>query len=270
LALTTALILRDSLKALGAEVFLTREKGNYSAMGMHFDEWVQTELVDTLLRKGYSLKQIDKKIGASSRKKLYKEHFLDMDLDARAARINYFNPHFTVVIHFNADVENTGWFQPTVRNYSMAFVPGSYIGGELSNSTERFDFIRTLLTDHMQQSALLSKFVMDEFENHLGVMSVSKYGKKPFYLTNYSIEVEKGVYARNLRLCRLLNTPLCYGESLLQDNIHELEALSKNDLKNGIIAPRIIQVAEAYLYGIKRYAEVLKQQQQGKGFLNRP
>lgn len=261
LTLTTSLILRDSLEKLGAEVMLTREKGNFSALGISFDEWLQTELVDTLMREGYSISSIDRRIANSSYRTLYRRYFLDQDLDARADKINYFNPHFTVVVHFNADVENAGWYKPSPRNYSMVFVPGSYLAGELSNTVERFDFLRTLLTDHMQESALLSRFVMEEFETTLGVPAVSDYPNKPFYLTKRSMEVDRGVYARNLRLCRLLNTPVCYGESLLQDNQKELMALSKNDLENGVIAPRLITVAQAYLNGIKQYVKVLKRRQ---------
>jgi len=142
----------------------------------------------------------------------------------------------------------------------MIFVPGSYLAGELSTPIERFDFLRTLLTDHMQESTLLSSFIMDEFESRLKVPAISDY-QAPRYLTQNSKKVKKGIYARNLRLCRLLNTPVCYGESLLQDNKQELLWLSENDLKNGIIAPRLITVANAYLVGIKKYVEVLKQRQ---------
>lgn len=260
LTLSTALILRDSLETLGAEVMLTRDQGDYSALDMSFEEWMHTELVDTLLKAGYSLAQTERKIKRSSKRYLYERYFLDDDLDARAEKINYFKPHFTVVIHFNADVTNTGWFQPTKQNYSMIFVPGSYLSGELSTPIERFDFIRTLLTDHLQESTLLSSFVMEEFENSLKVPAISDY-RAPKYLTQNSKKVQKGIYARNLRLCRLLNTPVCYGESLLQDNKQELLALSQNDLKNGITAPRLVAVAQAYLEGIKNYVLLLKSRQ---------
>lgn len=260
LTLSTALVLRDSLEELGAEVMLSRDKGDFSAMGMSFEEWIHTELVDTLLRAGYTLDQTERKIKHTSKRRLYERYFLDDDLDARAEKINYFKPHFTVVIHFNADVNNTGWHTPTKRNYSMIFVPGSYLANELSTSIERFDFIRTLLTDHMQESTLLSQFVMKEFEERLKVDAVSDY-RAPKYLTQNSKKVTRGIYARNLRLCRLLNTPVCYGESLLQDNRTEMLALSENDLRNGKIAPRLITVANSYLEGIKQYVKLLKQRQ---------
>ncbi|MGB0522126.1 MAG: N-acetylmuramoyl-L-alanine amidase [Flammeovirgaceae bacterium] len=263
LTLTTALVLQDSLERLGATVMLSRDKADYSALGMSFDEWMHTELIDTLLRIGYTLEQTERKIRNTSKRRLYERYFLDEDLDARAEKINYFKPHFTVVIHFNADVNNIGWHTPTQKNYSMVFVPGSYLANELSTSTERFDFIRTLLTDHMQESTLLSQFVQNEFETQLKVPAVSDY-RAPKYISQFSKKVTKGVYARNLRLCRLLNTPVCYGESLLQDNKQEVLALSVNDFKAGIIAPRLVEVANAYLVGIKKYVALLKHRQQYK------
>ena len=260
LTLSTAIVLRDSLVKLGAEVMLTRDKPNFSAMDMSFDEWKQTELLDTLLRQGIPFAKAEDIAAHGSEQHLYKKYFLDADLDARAAKINYFKPNFTVIIHYNADVLNKNWVAPTHRNYSMIFVPGSYLSDEMNTSTERFDFLRTLLTDHLQESTLLSSFVMQGFESGLNVPAIKDY-QAPYYIEKYSMKVQDGIYARNLRLCRLLNTPVCYGESLLQDNKKELLALSKNDFRNGVTAKRIVQVADAYLYGIKRYVALLKQRQ---------
>jgi hypothetical protein len=72
------------------------------------------------------------------------------------------------------------------------------------------------------------------------------------------MKVKEGIYARNLRLCRLLNTPVCYGEPLLQDNCFELVALSQHNEKTKTISPRVIEVANAYFQGIMKYAEYLK------------
>ncbi len=223
LTLSTALVLRDSLERLGAEVMLTREKPNFSALDMSYEEWKQTELLDTLIRKGYELERAERIVKYTSPTYIYRKYFLDADLDARAEKINYFKPNFTIVIHFNADAENENHLKPTKRNYSMVFVPGSYLAGEMSSKVERFDFLRTLLTDHLQESTQLSEYVMEAFENDLKVPAVRNY-QAPAYLTKLSMKVQSGVYARNLRLNRLLNTPVCYGESLLQDNLWEAKA----------------------------------------------
>lgn len=257
LTLSTAFVLRDSLERLGAEVMLTREKPNFSALDMSYEEWKQTELLDTLIRKGYALERAESIIKYTSPTYIYRKYFLDSDLDARADKINYFKPNFTIVIHFNADADSENFSKPSKRNYSMVFVPGSYLAGETRTEVERFDFLRTLLTDHLQESTKLSEYVMDAFEEELKVPAVRNY-QAPAYLTNLSMKVQSGVYARNLRLNRLLNTPVCYGESLLQDNILEAKALKLNDLQNGIIAPRVVEVANAYLSGIKKYVEKLK------------
>ena len=259
LTLTVALMLRDSLIKQGAEVFLSRDKGNLSAIGKTFDQWITSDLRKILKSKGLTKAQIDYKIRNTSKGRFYQKYFLDRDLDARAEKINYFKPHFTIVIHFNADSKNIGWKKPTHRNYSMTFVPGAYLKYEMSTKLERFDFVRTLLTEHMQESTRLSSYVMDEFERKLDVPRVSRL-EEPNYLKYLSKKVKEGIYARNLRLCRLLNTPICYGESLLQDNEKELLALSKNDFRKGIIAPRLINVTNAYYVGIMRYVIDRKKQ----------
>ena len=71
-------------------------------------------------------------------------------------------------------------------------------------------------------------------------------------ISGASIFVEKGVYARNLGLCRLINSPIAYGESMYQDCETELTQLHNNN-ENNKPAKRVEQVADAYYKGILRY-----------------
>jgi hypothetical protein len=66
---------------------------------------------------------------------------------------------------------------------------------------------------------------------------------------------QPGIYCRNLALTRLIHGPLCYGETLLQDNPDEAKRLAQKDFDfNGIKLPsRIIEVAHAYINGICEY-----------------
>lgn len=255
LNLATALVLRDSLRKQGAEVLLTRSKGNISPIGLTWEQWCDQRLADAMRAKGKSAQEI-----AHAKKKafpahLYRDYFLSEDLEARAAMINYFKPDLTIVIHYNADELNHGWKQPSKRNFAMLFVPGSYMKREMLTVRDRFDFLRTLVSDHTQESASLSRYVMDEMKTRLQIEPVTPQDE-PRYLTNTSIKLTPGVYARNLRLCRLLNNPLCYGEPLLQDNEEELEALSETDLKAGVYGKRVIQIANCYYRGILKYAKL--------------
>ncbi|PWJ41983.1 N-acetylmuramoyl-L-alanine amidase family protein [Sediminitomix flava] len=254
LNLATAKVLKDSLSKYGAEVYLTREIPNTSAEGFTYEDWKKSHLRKKMQADGLSSPQIDKKIKISYPSQIYREYFLRGDLEARANNINYFNPDVVVVIHYNADEKNQGWSKPSQRNFGMVFVPGSYLKKELETPRDRYDFLRNLVSDHTQESAKLSKHIMENLEEHIQVPAVDDT-TEPNYLKSVAIRLSPGVYARNLRLCRLLNAPLCYGEPLLQDNEKELEALSKIDLSKGIIPNRIVEVANSYFFGILKYIE---------------
>ncbi len=257
LALSTAFVLRDSLLKYGAEVMLTRTQGNQTAFGKSYQQWLETDFRLILKRKGYTPTQINNQIKTLNRSVSLYSYFLDADLEARADKINYFNPDITVILHFNADYYNFGWKKPTTRNYSMVFVPGSFLGGELYSREMRFDFLRLMLSAKTARSLILSRHIVDEFEKVLQVKPVSP-AEEPPYLKENSLRVADGVYARNLRLNRLVNSVLCYGEPLLQDNEQEAIALAANDLNSGKISPRIIQTAQAYFNGIMRYVVEMK------------
>ncbi len=259
LALTTAFLLRDSLVKYGAEVFLTRTQGNQAAFGKSYRQWLESDFRLILKRKGYTNAQINSQMNTLNRSMSFYKYFLDADLEARASKINYFNPDITIFIHYNADFYNSGWNKPSPRNYSMVFVPGAFLGGELYSREMRFDFLRLLVSGKTRQSLTLSQYVCKEFENTLKVPVVSP-NEEPPYLKENSLRIAPGVYARNLRLNRLVNSVLCYGEPLLQDNEDELERLSQNDLSKGKIAPRLEQVAQSYLRAILNYSYEIKTQ----------
>ena len=250
LNLLTALMLRDSLKKLGAEVFLTRDNINTAPLGKPFKQWTQEELPKVLKRYGMDTKEANKYIRKTKKAILFNKYYLRRDIMARADQINYFKPHLSIVIHYNVDEQDTGPI--TSKNYSMAFVPGSYIKNELNTKLERFDFLRTLLTNHLQESSKLCLKVTEQFETLLGVPLLSSEDY-PKYIKDYALKVHDGVYARNLLLCRLLNSPICYGEPLLQNNIEELKKFRIYQEGHSEPPKRIQEVANAYFYGVIGY-----------------
>lgn len=254
LTLSTALVLKDSLEKYGAEVMLTREKGNQSALGMSFRYWRRHYLRGLLRRRGYSKEKALNIVKNAPDGYVMSKFFNRIDLQARARKIDEFKPNFTIVLHYNADIKNKGWKQPSKKNYSMMFIPGGYLYNELNSPKARFEFLRSLVSENIEESTHLSNCVLNEMEASLGISPVPE-DEKLYYLERYSVKVEEGIYARNLRLCSILNSPICYGEALIQDNEEELRELSKNDLKNGIIAPRVQQVANAYFRGILEYVK---------------
>jgi hypothetical protein len=131
----------------------------------------------------------------------------------------------------------------------MAFIQGAFLREELNNSEQRLDFLRLLITNNFDKSLKISKLVMKEFEQKLHVPAVKD--NSLYYLKHFSTLHSKGVYGRNLGLCRRIVSPICYGESLCQDNEKELQWLKVNQLQKP--APRIIEVAEAYFQAILKY-----------------
>lgn len=256
LTLATANILKDSLIKYGAEVFVTRTKPNTNVNGQTYQQWLKHRLPQILRNQGLNEMQIQKKIKTTPAEFFF-EYYSNEDLDNRATKINAFKPHFTVVIHYNVDGNNKGWQSHTEKNYSMTFVPGAYMQGELNSPRDRYDFVRTLITNHFEESVILSGHIQEAFEKQLKVPAVTEEDN-PYYIKNSCLKVKEGIYARNLRLCRLLNTPVCYGEPLLQDNCFELVALGQHNEKTGTISPRVIEVANAYFQGIIKYADYLK------------
>lgn len=256
LTLATARILKDSLEKYGATVLLTRTKHGHNSDGQTYQEWLKYRLPQILRNQGLNEKQIADKI-KNTPKEFFFEYYSNEDLENRAQKINLFKPHFSIILHYNIDGDNKSCIKPTEKNYSMTFVPGAYMVGELHSAKDRFDFLRTLLTNHFEESVILSSFVQEAFVKQLNVPAVTE-ADNPFYLRNSCLKVKEGIYARNLRLCRLLNSPLCYGEPLLQDNVCELQLLALHNEKKGIISPRVVEVANAYLTGILKYAAYWK------------
>lgn len=75
------------------------------------------------------------------------------------------------------------------------------------------------------------------------------------YQANNTILIADGIYCRNLALTRRVHGPLCYGETLIQNNPEEAKRLAQENFSsNGImISSRIAEVARAYFRGICEY-----------------
>lgn len=255
LTLTTSLLLKKKLEAAGAEVVLTRNLPNQTASGKLYKDWLR-ETLPKVLQTYIDKKELTKEKANEILKDVwdrdvYETYFLHEDFRDRMKTINDFNADISVVIHYNADAEKTQWNLPTKRNYSMTFVPGSFLKKELAEPIDRMAFLKLLLLGNLERSIILAKFIQNEFVETLQVPAVPI--ENPIaYLNKASIFVEKGVYARNLGLCRLINSPIAYGESMYQDCETELTQLHNNN-ENNKPAKRVEQVADAYYKGILRY-----------------
>jgi N-acetylmuramoyl-L-alanine amidase len=261
LTFATAKLLKEKLESEGAEVFMTRNFNGSSAFGITFDDWLKTSYsttVDSLFKAGkisVTQKEFFHGHKASKRDK-FRVIFKDVELAKRAEIINNYHPDFTIIIHFNVDETNVSWTKPSTKNFNMAFVGGAFMKDDLSTPQKRFEFLRLLISDDLEQSITLSSAVISSFEKNLQVKTAKQ--KDAEYLTEGCLPTsESGVFCRNLQLPRYIHGPLVYGETLYQDNVSECVLLFKETDKTK--NERVQQVAEAYFQGVLDFVQKKKQ-----------
>jgi len=232
LAFNTAEQLKVMLEGVGAEVLLTRNKNNHTSFNCSYNDWITFHKKRTL----DSLKAIDqlsetryKQILLLKPYPLFWDFFHDLDINNRAKKINQFHPHASVIIHFNVDELNNPWIKPSNKNFTMAFIGGSFTSDNLNKWEAKINFLRLLLTKQLNLSEKLSKATVKNFNVNLQIPIAS--ANDAIYLnSNCKTTCSAGVFSRNLILCRKINSPLVYGESMYQDNFLECESLMKCDL----------------------------------------
>jgi len=255
LTFATAQLLKEKLEEQGAIVFLTRKKNGHTAFGKTFDEWLKNDYkktIDSLFNEGrFTAEKKNWYLSAKrTRREKFSLIFKDIELAQRAEIINNFHPDLTVIVHYNVDETNTGWTKPGTKNMNMTFIGGAFMGSDLSSPEKRFEFLRMIITDDIEQSIKLSSAVVTSLEKNLKVKTAGPNDAK--YLREGCIATsEKGVYCRNLQLTRYVHGPLVYGETLYQDNINECKALNKEVDKTR--NERVKEVADAYFQGVLNY-----------------
>lgn len=242
LSYLTASYLKVLLEKEGAIVFLTRSGIGEGGLPLSFFDWLKENpkfwSPDATLRK------------------LFK-YYNQADLHARAEKINAFEPDLSIVIHFNSHHgkdQNSSNSSVTPSNFNMVFLPGAFMSAELVDRENRYEFMRLLVSDDLRKSLRLCQTILSKFTENLCVPVVAA-ADGARYLDNACLKIEEGIYARNLALTRLIHGPVCYGETLIQNNIDECVNLSRSDfvISGVTCSSRIKQVAEAYFEGIKDY-----------------
>jgi len=242
LTFETASLLKEKLENAGATVLLSRNKD------VDFDGWIKTSLlrvVDSMFAaKDMTEEEKQFLLFRATKKDIFRKLFVNLETKERARKINSFAPDFTIIIHYNVDEKNAGWTKPTKKDYDMTFVGGSYLKNEMEKPLSRAEFLRLLLTDDIENSICFSSFFVKSFEKNLAVPTAQQTDAD--YLAEYCLPTEEpGVFCRNLMLTRMVHGTLVYGETLCQDNLNELELLSKSG--------RVQQVVNAYYEGIVKY-----------------
>jgi N-acetylmuramoyl-L-alanine amidase len=257
----TAIVLATRLRNAGAEVLLTRSGPGMTAFGKTFEQWKRDDYprtLDSLLEVDPADQNLkDLKSGKMKMdRSIFRFVFKDAELRKRSEIINAFKPDLTVVIHYNVDETNAPWNKPSNKNFCMLFVPGSFEAGELSTPEDRFDFLRLLLLDDVEESIEVSNFVAEQFSAKLQV-PLAGPADAGYLSASCRKTTRQGVFARNLSMTRLIHGPLVYGETLYQDNKFEarmLADMSVTDMPSKqTTSKRVLQVADAYFQGISNW-----------------
>lgn len=259
LAFDTATILADWLRKDGANVFVTKKAKGMTAFSLSFQDW-KKKAMPAALKHAYKTGKISKKYKEhlqtkASDEEIFHKFFVKRELNERARLINNFHPHITIIIHYNILPDQTFWQSKGTRigitpiNYSLSFVPGGLESNYMKTPEDRIQLLRLLLTNDLKNSIDFCSDIQHSFAEVLKVPAFT--GRQKGWLQT---EVA-GIYARNLRLTRRVYGTLCFGESLLQNNKDEYQALSKKDAvyRGKKISQRILDNARAYYQGIHAY-----------------
>ena len=281
LNLRTAILLGSMLEADGASVIYTRPVNADNK-----NDCSRYRLPASKAREmGWINADTEKRIisGLASQKELFNYYSRVSDLACRAENINKAAPDISLSIHYNmtfpvqdslrrlkeissimennngSDREKLLEIEDVVRrtresdvNYSVVFVPGAFMAGELGSVEARMNFLRLIVTDDLDRSIKLGVCIADQFRDKLNVDGVDG----GFACSDNRYTGEEGVFARNFRMTRLVAGPVCLGEPLIQN--HPKEAKDLSPVQNGEIPERIRQVAMAYHDAIVRYAREMK------------
>lgn len=257
LTFQTASILKQQLEEQGAYVILTRPQQNYTSFQMTYDAWLQThkkKTLDSLLKSKSIDLQRYSHLMKLSKEKFFWSFFRDYELMERAKIINAFKPDITIIIHYNVDEKNTNWLKPTLNNYTMAFIGGAITSDHFSKDINKVHFLRLLLSTQLNESEKLASLTVNQFHEHMGIPIAGKNDAD--YLKDNCLKApSKGVFCRNLALCRVINSPLVYGECLYQDNFAECVHLNTADdeVYQQKVPKRIHTAASCYYHAICDY-----------------
>jgi N-acetylmuramoyl-L-alanine amidase len=258
----TTRILADTLRKLGAIVFETREPGK-SAVGKSFELWFKEDFekdLEKYVESGDISPAQARLLQTESKSYVFDNLYKYIDFVQRSRKINAFQPDLTIVLHYNADEDNeryeNRYSRLTDDNYSMVFVPGAFVWGELYKPAARLEFLRLLVSPDLEESERLSGFMIDGFKE-MGIPAVPKENDL-LHPKKYCIESKhEGVYHRNIYLTRAIEGPVSYVECLYQDNRKMFPLLLKRDFKlNGVKMPRICaDVAYKLLGSIQKWVK---------------
>lgn len=255
----TAELIRKKLEEAGATVFNPRKSKGLTALGCSYAEWYRLyrdRTLDSLQRCKELSEERTQQLKLLSPYKLFWAFFRDFELAQRARLINLNKPHLTLIVHYNVDERNAPWIKLSPRNATMCFIGGAFTDDNLSKTESYLHFIRMVLSNQLNESEKLSALTVTAFSNQLQITKAR--AEDIDYLNENCLKTSsEGVFSRNLMLCRLINSPLVYGEALFQDNTMEFNSLLQS-VSNTDHVPstfRLGMVANCYVDAVINYCK---------------
>lgn len=231
LAYQTAAVLKNMFEAQGAEVFVTRNRSDFTSFDCTYSDWLvlhKKRVLDSLKLSGALGFEKYNLLLKAKPYDLFWNFFRDFDLTNRANKINQFQPDVTLIIHFNVDEKNAPWTKTSLKNFTMAFIGGAFVPSDLQKNESLTHFSRMLLSSNLNLSEQLAATTVHGFNKNLNIPIATSNNAE--YLSKNCLSLKSdGVFCRNLLLCRKINSVLVYGESLFQDNEKEVFELMKTD-----------------------------------------
>ena len=136
----------------------------------------------------------------------------------------------------------------------MTFIPGCIIVDNLKTTQGQINLLRLLLTNDLDESEKISALVVNQLSQQLKIPVANKTDAT--YLSEHCMAASSsGVYSRNLALCRMVQTPLVYGECLYQDCENECYTLLQNtETAYGIKTnKRVVLAAQSFYNAIIQF-----------------
>lgn len=270
LNLLVSLRIKELLENKGAKVLLTRQEIGVPVYHKPYEDWLIEDFKSDARKKVSNIQDPEKReaayqwwINEAPESLIFRRLYNPHDLRARVQKMNDFSPHLSFIVHFNAGAGNnkvTGQNLGTLDNKNMAFIPGSFMKGELRKKEYRISFLRLLVTQDLSHSHELASNIMKNFINDLKVSA-----NTTSYNTSLHHDQTPGVYSRNLTMLTYLKGPVFYGESLYQDNYEESQRLLADYF---LLAPKFVdgtleakdyqktrleKVAQSYFKGLMKF-----------------
>lgn len=272
IAYQTAVLLSQKLQSLGAQVIITRGEAaaattvdlkTYNILDYAFteirsvsdDSWfdkllgVKAADEDAFFKKADANAEILSRMGEQQRGDYF---IFRADLQARIAAINAFQPHMTIVIHYDASKANSLQY---ATNAVKVYVPGNVMTGELAAKEDR-----QLILQHALEGARWNQSVRFSAAVAAKMSDTLKIPVDKNSVGYNAMKVTDGVFSRNLALTRdVIYGVQTYLECLNYDNAYEYARLAKKDKTgnfNGVdfqYSSRIDDVVEGITNGVLEY-----------------